>query len=185
MVATRTPVKFTYAEYRTLPDPGPRYQLIEGELVMSPSPNFRHQAVVANLFGALFAHVKALRLGVVACAPLDVILSEETVVQPDIVFVSLSRRSIIVTEGLRGAPDLCVEVLSGRTEDLDRGAKRLLYSRHGVIEYWITDPERNTVDVYRLQENPAIPVRTLGISDTLASSLLPGFSLALADVFAS
>lgn len=179
----RTDVKFAYAEYSALPETGPRYQLIEGELVMSPSPNLRHQTVVARIFVALFNFVEPRRLGIVRASPLDVILSQEDVLHPDIVYVSNERRMILMTEGLRGGPDLCVEVLSDRTQAIDRGMKRILYARHGVTEYWIVDPETNTVEVYRLQENPSVSARTLTSSDILATPLLPDFSLTLDGVF--
>lgn len=96
----------------------------------------------------------------------------------------LERRAIIAPEGLRGAPDLCVEVLSERTRSLDRVAKRTLYARHGVTDYWIVDPDANTVDLYRLQEDADQPARRLGMSDFLTTALLPGFSLELRGVFA-
>jgi len=180
----RPPVRFTYADYATLPETGPRYQLIGGELIMSPAPSYRHQTILMRIAVALFNFVESQRLGVVRVAPLDVILSDEDALQPDAVYVSNARRAIIVREGLRGAPDLTVEILSKRTEGIDRVAKRSTYSRHGVTEYWIVDPEANTLELYRLQENPAAPMATFKASDTLTTQLLPGFSLPLADVFA-
>lgn len=184
MALVRTDIKFTYAEYSTLPETGPRYQIIEGELTMSPSPNLRHQILLKRFFVALCNFIDPRSLGVVLCAPLDVILSLENVLQPDIVFISTHRRSILSREGIRGGPDLCVEILSSSSRDIDRNAKRLLYAKYGVTEYWIVDPEANTVELYRLQENATTPSRRLTASETLTSALIPGFSLALAEVFA-
>jgi Uma2 family endonuclease len=148
-----------------------------------PSPTVRHQTILKRILVALVGFAETRRLGIVQCAPLDVIFSDENVVQPDVVFVSNARRSIWTPAGIQGGPDLCVEILSQRTEELDRGAKRLLYARYGVQEYWIVDPERNTVDVYRLQENPSAPFRTLSKSDDLTTTLLPGLSINLDDLF--
>ena len=183
MPSGRPPVKFTYAEYLTLPV-GSRHQLIEGDLVMSPAPTRRHQTVVKRLFRVLDGFVNSRRMGEVYFSPIDVILSDEDVTQPDIVYISKGRAGLLAPEGVRGGPDLCVEVLSDRTEALDRGAKRVLYARHGVTEYWIVDPEGNTLDVYRLQEDAKASARRLLPADMLTTELLPGFSAPLADVFA-
>lgn len=185
MAPVRTDIKFTYAEYRTLPETGPRHQVVEGELLLTPAPSLRHQRVAFRVADALYHFVEGRALGTVVCSPVDVILSDTNVVQPDIVYVSNARRSALVREGIRGIPDLCVEILSGGTEDLDRGAKRLLYARFGVTEYWIVDPEANTVEVYRLQENASTPARRFAASDALVTALLPGLSIALSDVFAA
>lgn len=180
-----TAVKITYAEYRTLPETGPRYQLIDGDLVMSPAPSFHHQRLAGRLYLALAEFVTERRVGEVLFAPLDVILDDENVPQPDIVFLTAGQKSLIAPEGVRGGPALCVEILSPRTADLDTGLKRLLYARHGVQEYWIVSPEAKTISVYRLQENPAAPVRTLGLGDALSSVLLPGWSLSLDQLFSA
>ncbi len=184
MEPIRAGIKLTYAEYRTLPETGPRYQLLEGQLVMTPAPSFRHQTVVARLFAALFNFAEPRRLGVVRAAPLDVILGAETVLQPDIVYLSNTRRGLIAEEGVRGAPDLCVEVLSPHSREFDLGAKRALYAQHGVLEYWAVDPDANTVEVDRLQQAGVAPGRSFGASDSVSTLLLPGLSILLRDVFA-
>ena len=184
MAVVRHDIKYSYKEYRDLPETGPRCQLLEGELVMSPAPSTRHQKVVARILSALFVFVESRRLGTVLASPIDVILSDHDVPQPDVIFVSNDRAARVVREGVRGAPDLCVEVLSESTAKMDRGPKKLLYTRHGVIEYWIVDPDAGTLEVYRLQANAEKPEMTLGTSDTLTTVLLPAFSLPLRDVFA-
>jgi len=184
MAPVRTDIKFTYAEYRALPETS-RYQLVEGDLLISPGPSFRHQKLVARLFNALYNFAERRKRGDVLSAPIDVILSEENVFQPDIVFISPGRRSIIAPEGLRGAPDLCVEVLSARSEEIDRTVKRLLYAKYGVEEYWIVDPEKNRVEIYRLQENASAPVRELGVTGVLTSSLFPDFSANLGEIYSA
>lgn len=184
MTLVRPDIRFSYAEYLALPETGPRYQLLDGELIMSPAPSFRHQLVVARILAALLTFVEARRLGRVVGSPIDVILTDQDVLQPDIAYVSAARTPLIAREGIRGGPDLTVEALSPATAKLDRGPKRLLYARHGVTEYWIVDPDADRIDLYRLQENADAPERSLGAADTLTTPLLPGFSLDLAGVFA-
>ncbi|MCY3021047.1 MAG: Uma2 family endonuclease [Planctomycetota bacterium] len=179
-----TAVKFTYEEYRTLPENGRHYQVVDGDLIMSPSPTFRHQLIIMELSRRLAGFVADNRRGVVLFAPLDVILSEENVFQPDILYISNERRSVILREGLRGAPDLCVEVLSPSNRELDLTVKRLTYAKFGLPELWIVDPDADTLQLFRLQENHQAPLKVFGANDTLATPLLPGFSLPLREVFA-
>lgn len=180
----RPDIKFTYADYRSLPEAGPRYQLLDGDLVMSPAPSLRHQDIVGRLYAALMTFVAPRKLGKTYVSPVDVILSDTDVPQPDVVFVSNARASTLAKEGVRGAPDLCVEVLSPSTTTQDRGIKKALYARYGVIEYWIVDSEAAVVEIFRLQENPEAPMRTMTSADALTTALLPGFSLSLGDLFA-
>ncbi|HYG73558.1 MAG TPA: Uma2 family endonuclease [Planctomycetota bacterium] len=179
----RSDIRFTYEEYQALPETGPRYQLVDGDLIMSPAPSFRHQDILAELSFLLGSHVRSSGLGKLLFAPLDVILSDEDVFQPDIVYISNARRSIIVPEGLRGTPDLCVEILSPSNKNLDLKTKRLLYARFGLPELWIVDPDANTAQVFRLQEDPNQPIGTYSQNETLTSPSFPGFSLELAKVF--
>ena len=177
-----TDIKLTYADYAALPE-GAKYQLVEGDLVMSPAPDRRHQDIVRELTTLLWQCVRKRRLGIVYAAPTDVILSDEDVVQPDVLFVSNARKSLLALEGVRGGPDLCVEVLSARSRELDCRIKRRLYAKHGVIEYWIVDPDARTVEVYRLQEDAKRPVATFREDDTLTSSMFPGLELRLPELF--
>jgi len=180
----RTDIKFTYEEYRALPETGPHYQLVDGDLLRSPSPTLRHQLVGMRLANGLFNHVEEEKAGTVLCAPLDLILSDTDVFQPDIVFISNARKKIMVPEGLRGVPDLCVEVLSPSTKNLDFKTKRLLYAHYGLPELWIVDPFANTVRVFRLQEDPHRAAAIYRAADVLTTTLLPRFSLSLSKVFA-
>jgi len=176
--------KFTYAEYCAMPEDGRHYQIVDGELLMSATPPIRHQMVLGYLSCDFFKHVETEQAGIVVCGPLDVILSDTDVFQPDMVFISNARKKIIVREGLRGVPDLCVEVLSPSNKQLDLKTKRLLYARYGLPELWIVDPDANTVRIFRLQEDPHRAAATYRAKDTLTTTLLPRFSLDLAKVFA-
>lgn len=122
----------TYADYAALPDDGQRYQLVEGELLMTPSPTSWHPWTAGRFFTALTQHVESHVLGKVLFAPLDVVLDDQSVVQPDILFISTMRASILHDAGVQGAPGLCIEILSPDSESLDRVRKLGLYARFGV-----------------------------------------------------
>jgi Uma2 family endonuclease len=178
----RTDVRFTYQDYAALPEGAP-YQLMDGELIVSPAPSLFHQRIVMRLALLLGPHIAARRLGELLSAPVDVILSDEDTVQPDLVFVSAARKDLLQREGIRGAPDLCVEVVSPSHRALDHDVKRKLYARHGVTECWIVDPESEAIEVFRLQQDPHSPASTVRPGERLTSALLPGLSLPVADIF--
>ena len=180
----RADLKLTYEDYRALPETGPWYQLVGGELVMTPAPRLRHQTVAVRLFSPLHAFVESRSLGSVYFAPVDVILSDADAVQSDILYVSAARRGILVPEGVRGSPDLCVEVLSESSMALDRGAKRELFAEHGVCDVWLVDPEANSIEVFRLQEVRATPAAVFREDEILTTDLLPGLALGVNDLFA-
>jgi Uma2 family endonuclease len=140
----------TYRDYAALPDDGRRYELHRGELSVTPSPGTRHQRAIIALGSRLYDHVRARGLAEVFVAPTDCILSNVTVVQPDVLYVSTDRLAIISERGIEGAPTLVVEVLSPSTAHLDRDRKMNLYAEHGVPYYWIVDPESRSIEAYAL-----------------------------------
>jgi Uma2 family endonuclease len=171
----------TLDDLRALP-PETRAELIGGDIFMSPTPNLRHQRIVANLYRSLDAHVRSRRLGEVFLSPIDVILAPDAVAEPDIVFVSSARRSIL-RQWIEGVPDLAIEVLSPSTNVRDRVVKRDLYARHGVPEYWIVDPDARTVEILKLS-GPAYALHAVFESgDTITSPVLPDLRLAVEAVF--
>ena len=133
--------------------------------------------------GGLRAGRRAHGLGRVFYAPLDVMLSEVDAPQPDLLFVATNHADRIVPEGIRGAPDLVIEIPSANRA-LDLVVKRKLYAVHGIPEYWIADPEAETVTVYYLAENPAGPPRTYHVGETFESPTFPGLRIAPAAIFA-
>ncbi|MBI4610420.1 MAG: Uma2 family endonuclease [Candidatus Rokubacteria bacterium] len=145
-----TRVILTYKDYEALPADGRRYEVHEGELSMTPAPSPKHQELAGNLFVALNQHVKARDLGKVFFSPIDCILSDITIVQPDIVYLETGRLSAISARGIEGAPTLVIEILSPSTAQIDRGAKFQLYARHGVPYYWIVDLEPRSIEAYSL-----------------------------------
>ena len=174
---------FTAADLPALPEDGHRYEIIGGQLIVSPSPNSRHQRVSFELSGALYVFLKQTGLGQGFSAPADVHLSSTNVVQPD-VFVVLRERSDIVQErGVFGAPDLVVEILSPSSMETDFLRKSRLYEQYGVREYWIVNPERETVSVQTLDGDRFVLTGEYVRSDVLHSAVLEGFELQLSTIF--
>ena len=182
MVVPKPWLKFTVKEYMTTPE-DKRYQLLDGEMILAPSPITRHQTIVMRLVLALERFVAENGLGRVWFAPLDVILSNHDVTQPDILFVSNARAGIVTRANIQGAPDLVVEVLSPATVQYDRGYKELLYGRHGVLEYWLVDPDAETVEVQVASDQGLQSHAIHHRGDRLTSPLLEGFSIDLAETF--
>lgn len=185
MTTTPRSAHLTYEDYLLFPEDGKRHELIQGEHVMTPAPSTKHQRIVGNLHAALHAYLRHHPLGQVFFAPCDVVLSDEDVVQPDILFVSAARASIVTPDNIQGAPDLIVEILSAATRKKDAGMKRKLYERYGVQEYWLVDPELETVTVLRLEGDRYVRAHELAkeTGDALTSPLLPSFSCPLAELF--
>ncbi len=178
-----TKLKLTYQDYVLLPDDGKRYEILDGDLYVTPSPTARHQKISRNLFLSLAQHVQTHGLGEVFYAPLDVILAEDSIAQPDILFIS-NERLPIVRDWVHGAPDLVIEILSPGTRERDRTLKRHLYARHGVRELWLVDPETKTVEVHSLDPATETVPRTFSERDILASDALPALRLPLKPIWA-
>ncbi len=172
----------TVEDYRTTPE-GTRYQLVEGELIMSPSPNRFHQDILWNLSQIFGRYLAAHPVGRAYFAPFDVYLSEHNVFQPDILFVTQEHLARFADDGLHGPPDLAIEVLSPSTAQLDKTNKRRVYARVGVQEFWLVDPLLLQVQVYEFAKDTAKPVRLIEEHETFTSALLPGLTLSAAEVF--
>lgn len=166
-----------------MPETGPRHQLILGELIMSPSPNRFHQDISRNLLVILANWLKANPIGVIYDAPFDVEFTKHDVFQPDILFVSNERKSILTQAGATGAPDLVVEILSPSTASVDRGVKKKQYAKSGVRELWIIDPVARTIEVFDLQRDMDRPGAVYSESDTITSACFPGWEGMVSEVF--
>ena len=177
-----TATKLTYEGYLTTPDDA-RYELLDGELVMVPAPLAEHQYVLGNFYFAVRSLVDEGNLGEVYMAPTDVVLSDADVVQPDLLFVSHERASIITRDNIQGAPDLIIEILSPSTAERDRTIKLDLYAHHRVKEYWLVDPEARTAMVLLLGEHRFEIVGIYGERQTLTSPTLKGLSVHLEGMF--
>src|SRR6516162_4395863 len=157
--------RLTKLDYYDLPELGPRYQLIEGDMFMAPAPDRSHQNPAGNLYYHLRRYLEANSVGVVYMAPVDVELDDLNVYQPDIVFVRHERSAILTDHGVAGAPNLVIEVLSPKTARFDLGLKRQTYFRTGVEELWIVDPQKRTLAIYRQSLNEELPAATLRAGD--------------------
>ncbi len=175
--------KLTFEAFRQLPDDGKRYELIHGEVRLTPSPNTRHQTVLHNLDMSLGQFVLQKKLGEVWTAPLDVRLGEDTALQPDLIFVSNARAAIIREGYIEGSPDLVVEVLSPSTAAHDRATKLSIYAAAGVPEFWLVDAQARTVEVLKLQAKKYFVEAVLAGDQILTSNLFPGWQLSLHDLF--
>ncbi len=178
--------RLTYADFLQFPDDGLRHELIDGVHYVTPSPVTRHQVLVGRLHFALELYLRAHPgSGQVFLAPLDVVLSNWDVVEPDLLLIAANQPDILTAKNVQGPPALVIEVLSPGTRSRDRRLKRDLFERAGVREYWLVDPEANTVTVYRRSMSDGFGrPQVLPGDELLATPLLPGFGLSLRELFA-
>jgi Uma2 family endonuclease len=174
---------WTYEDYATMPDDGKRYQIVDGVLFMSPSPNRWHQETVGRIFRYLSTHIEDKGIGKVFIAPFDVELTPQTVVQPDVLVVLNAHLERISDQRIIAAPDLVVEVASPGTAGFDRRQKQDAYAHAGVPEYWIVDPASHTAELLILEN---ATYRSRGIfqgQQTLPSTVIPEFSVPVEQFF--
>jgi Uma2 family endonuclease len=169
----------TVTDLELMPDDLNRYELVEGEILVSRSPGLTHQEVLANLLNILMNYLAQHPEGKAYVNP-GVIFDNFNSVIPDIAFVSSSRRKAIASGmHITGAPDLVVEIVSPGAENArrDRVVKRQVYGRYGVQEYWIVDPLKRSVDVYRMLESSLELFVTFSHDNEITSPLFPGLAI--------
>ena len=176
--------KYTYSDYLKTPD-DKRFELIEGDLIMTPSPTVKHQAVSENISFLLSSHIRACKLGRLFYAPMDVVLDQFNVLQPDIMLVLNENKKVITEANIKGAPDLVVEIISPTSGYRDKATKKRIYERFGVKEYWVVEPQEETVEIYSLKDKKFALHQSLRKKDTLSSLLLPEFKVPLTDIFST
>ncbi len=177
--------QWTFDDWLNLPDDGFRYEVIDGELFMSPPPTIEHQNAVSSLLANMRNYARQGNLGIVLTAPVGVRLQEwEVTVQPDILFVAKEREHIIKDDYIEGAPDLVIEVLSPSNWMIDRGRKQVTYRRAGVREYWLVDYRARSVDVLVLEDSEYVQRGHYEDGDITPSETLKGFSIAVSEIFA-
>jgi len=186
VAAART--EWTYRDLVALPDDHLRHELIDGEHLVTPSPNTSHQTISLNLVRLLLPYLDEHRAGQLLCAPFDVKLSLFTVLVPDLVYFTADRFAHVVNEKhATAAPDLVIEILSPGTRRRDKGRKRAVYDREGAQEYWIVDPEAQSITALRRPHARGgltdVTTASAAASDVLASPLFPGLRIPLRDVF--
>ena len=174
--------RLTYDDLLALPDDGKRYELIDGELIELTSSTTKHQLLIIRLGSVLDALVTRLALGLVLPAPLDVLLSPTNLVQPDLIFVARERRHIVRPNLIQGAPNLLIKILSPSTRRRDETRKRDLYAAFGVDEYWLVDPDAETIRVHALVDGQYSLVAQDGAM--LRSPVLPALELDVDALFA-
>lgn len=173
--------------YERTPEGPPWFELIEGTLVQEPSPRDAHQAALGGLYLALGAYLAAHPIGVIRLAPFDVYLDNFNVFQPDLLLLLKQRASRRTERGVKGAPDLVIEILSPSNRANDLGVKKRVYARSGVREIWIVDPVAKTVTAWQFtRSGQGRSTLWDNIPDARAvTPLLPGFSLPVRDIFSA
>jgi len=176
---------WTVDDYMQLEPDDHRHELIRGRLIVTPSPTFEHQSILSNLSFEITAHVKEHDLGSCVQAPCDVVLADDTVLQPDFIFVATDHLDDLRDgHALTGAPDLVAEVLSPETARRDRTEKREIYADAGVPWFLIVEPKGRVVEVFQLQNDGNYAVAaTAADDDVLSFDLFPDFELDLSDLW--
>lgn len=170
--------RVSFADLERWPENGRRYELYDGEVYVVPSPLLLHQIAAGRLYVILSDYVRE-RGGMVLFAPLDIVLTEYDVVQPDLLLFTKERQHLLHPEKVtRVPPDLAIEILSPSTAGNDRGRKMQLLARHGVPEYWLVDPQAVTIEVYWLSGNQFALASTAAGDKPVQSPLLPELSMA-------
>lgn len=178
--------KLTYEDYLLFPDDGNRHEILDGEHYVSPAPKPKHQRISIRMGSRLHLFVDDHHLGEVFAAPLDVLLSEHDIAQPDLLFISNERAAVLTENNVQGAPDLAIEILSTSTRWRDENLKLQRYQELGVREYWIVDPFLERVKVFRRNGGRFELAEELSVQagDVLTTPLLPGLRLPLIEIFA-
>ena len=176
--------RVSYAELERWPEDGRRYELYDGEVYVVPSPILLHQIVSARLHLALEEYTRS-HGGLVVYAPLDVVLTEYDVVQPDMLLFTRARRHLLRADQVaRIPPDLAIEILSPSTAPNDRGRKKRLLAKHGVREYWLVDPKAPSIEIYRLTKGQFALAHSATGNEAVRSTLLKKFSPRPSDLVA-
>jgi Uma2 family endonuclease len=183
-MAVGTRVRFRADDIWDVPEDGKRYEVIDGGLYVTTAPDLDHQRPAGSVFGFIWSYLRTHPIGEVFSAPVGLILDQENGLQPDVVYVSRERAGILTRRGIRGVPDLIVEVLSPSTEARDRGVKQRRYAAGGVPHYWIVDPTTRTLEARRLAEAGYILTGTFGPADIFRPELFSGLEIPIADLWA-
>jgi Uma2 family endonuclease len=176
-------IRLTYEDYVELPDDGRRYEILDGELEVTPSPTTVHQRVSRKLLRILDEYVTDNALGEIFDAPTDVILANTTIVVPDLLFVAASRSNIVKRRAIEGPPDLIVEILSESTARRDRTRKASLYARLGVAHYWLVEPDDRFVETYAIGKKRYRRMGRVAGDATLCSEPFPDLAIDLSKIW--
>lgn len=173
----------TYDDYCALPNDRYRYEILDGELFMTPAPATKHQIALGNLHRIVSIYVIAHRAGRLLLAPTDLILAPTSVVQPDLIFIGNDRSQIVTARGVEGVPTLVVEILSPTTHRTDREAKAQLYAKYGIPHYWLLDPDEQVLQAYELSGDHYNLVIKAQNDDVFTPSVFPGLSFQISELW--
>jgi Uma2 family endonuclease len=183
--------QWNYKNYRNIQD-DKRYEVLRGHRSMIPAPNEEHQRISRNVEFLIFQFIENKSLGEIYDAPFDVILDQNNVVQPDIIFISRENIKIIKEKGIFGSPDLIIEIISPSTKVRDTYEKKELYEHFKVKEYWIIDPKNKTVEIFCFNKEEKYELFSNGyfdesnvitINNALKSNVLEGLDIRLDKIF--
>jgi Uma2 family endonuclease len=167
----------TYEDYCLLPNDRNRYEILDGELSVTPAPRTKHQSISSHLHRILANYVVAKQLGDVYAAPTDVILAPTTVVQPDLIFIGNDRRHIVTERAIEGAPNLVIEILSPTTHRTDRLTKAQLYAKYQIPAYWLVDPDQRSLEAYEMVIDHYNLIASARDAEVFAPRLFPGLAI--------
>jgi Uma2 family endonuclease len=176
-------IVLTYDDYCLLPNDLNRYEILDGELSVTPAPRTQHQRTSSHLHVILANHIRARHLGDIYAAPTDVILAPTTVVQPDLIYIGNDRRHIVTERAIEGAPTLLIEILSPTTHQTDRVTKAQLFARYQVPHYWLIDTDQRTLEAYELATDHYNLVASATNADVFTPSLFSGLFIQLDDLW--
>jgi Uma2 family endonuclease len=173
--------RWTYEEYSKLDD-DQRHEIIGGDLLMAPAPDYLHQDWSRKLFRIIDRFATDKKLGEIIYAPFDVVLNVENTVEPDLIFVSAANSGIIQRRAIVGVPDLLVEIISPSSVRRDRYDKKELYARFGVKEYWICDPANKSLEILVLREGQYSLHSSAEEKGKITSHVLTGLQFDVTDI---
>lgn len=182
MVANARPA--TIEDLDRIPDDGNRYELLNGVISMADAPTYRHQLTVRAVFLLINTWVEEFDLGETLFAPLDVVLDDQNSLQPDILYIDEQHLTIVRGAKVYGAPQLIVEVISPGSRSRDSVEKPMRYALAGSTEYWLVDPELETIAVFALVGNVYVE-RAAGDDGIIESTVLPGLTFSAETIFAT
>jgi Uma2 family endonuclease len=168
--------QWTYQEYLNIPEDGRRYEVMNGVLIMAPSPTEAHQAAVVRFVYYLHQHVALAGIGKVLVAPFDVVLTAKRVVQPDVLVILDKSLKRLTSANMEGGPDIVVEIASPGTAAYDRLSKYDAYEQAGVCEYWLADPTEKSIELLLLEQGRYRSLGSFKGKDTLPSRAVPAIA---------
>jgi Uma2 family endonuclease len=179
--------RLTYDDFLLFPDDGKRHEIIDGVHYVTPSPRLGHQVLVGRLYFEIESWIRQHPgAGTVFLSPLDVIFTKWDIVEPDLLFVAADQQDILTDKNVQGPPALVIEIASPGTRKRDEGIKHRLFDRGGVREYWLVDPDRRRVRVWRRQPDGSF-ARVADLSreqnDIITTPLLPQLTISLVQLF--